>query len=241
MNDPANRLRVVAYLRVSTEEQAASGAGLAAQETTLRENASRNGWDIVATVRDEGVSAKDLDRAGLREALRLASTGGADAIAVAKLDRLTGSLVGLADLMEWTKRNRLALIAVDLGLDTSTGHGRLVAPIIAPVGEWQRERNSERTRLASAERRRAGLRMGRAGVRDALPAVAGRIAGARAAGQSWQAIADGLNADGVPTVRCGARWRVSSVQSAAGYGRPPGEAKRVALPDAPRRRASPVR
>ena len=35
-----------------------------------------------------------------------------------------------------------------------------------------------------------------------------------------QAIADQLNADGIPTVRGGAKWRRSSVQAAAGYERP---------------------
>jgi hypothetical protein len=35
-----------------------------------------------------------------------------------------------------------------------------------------------------------------------------------------QAIADALNEDGVPTLRGGAKWRPSSVQSALGYKRP---------------------
>jgi hypothetical protein len=35
-----------------------------------------------------------------------------------------------------------------------------------------------------------------------------------------QAIADTLNAEGVPTLRGGAEWRPSSVQAAAGYKRP---------------------
>jgi hypothetical protein len=44
----------------------------------------------------------------------------------------------------------------------------------------------------------------------------------RALADGWtlQAIADELNADGVPTLRGGAEWRPSSVQSAAGYKRP---------------------
>ena len=37
---------------------------------------------------------------------------------------------------------------------------------------------------------------------------------------SLQAIADRLNAEGVPTVRGGAMWRPSSVQRAVGYHRP---------------------
>jgi hypothetical protein len=42
----------------------------------------------------------------------------------------------------------------------------------------------------------------------------------REQGLSLQAIADRLNAEGVPTVRGGIMWRPSSVQCAAGYHRP---------------------
>jgi len=229
-------LRVAGYLRVSTDEQAGSGLGLVAQETAIRDACTRNGWQLVELIRDEGRSGKDLDRPGLRQALALAAAGDVDALAVAKLDRLTRSLVGIADLLEWSQRHRLALVALDLGLDTSTDTGRLVARIMASVGEWERDRIAERTRAAAAVRRDRGQVMGRPGVRDSLPDVAQRIREHRDAGATWQAIADKLNADGIPTVRGGTTWRVSSVQSAAGYVRPPAKAKRVALPEAPRRR-----
>ena len=42
----------------------------------------------------------------------------------------------------------------------------------------------------------------------------------REQGMTLQAIADVLNAEGVPTLRGGAMWRPSSVQRAAGYRRP---------------------
>jgi Recombinase len=42
----------------------------------------------------------------------------------------------------------------------------------------------------------------------------------RQAGMTLQAIADQLNAEGIPTLRGGAEWRPSSVQAAAGYRRP---------------------
>jgi hypothetical protein len=74
-----------------------------------------------------------------------------------------------------------------------------------------------------------------------MPEIAARIDRQRREGATWQAIADALTAEGVPTVRGGTRWRVSAVQSAAGYVRPPARAKRVDLPDAPRRRSRPGR
>jgi hypothetical protein len=59
------------------------------------------------------------------------------------------------------------------------------------------------------------------------PALQQRIAAMRENGMTLQAIADTLNGEGIPTVRGGARWRPSSVQTAAGYKRPaPGEKQR---------------
>lgn len=228
--------RVLAYIRVSTDEQARSGLGLTDQRNTLTTAAARNGWVLVDVVVDEGHSAKSLDRPGLLEVVNRVSMGEADVIAVAKLDRLTRSLVGLGDLLEWSERIGAALVALDLGLDTSTINGRLMARMIATVGEWEREQIADRTRAAATVRRAAGSKMGRAGVRDTMPEIADRIRTERTAGSTWQAIADGLNRDGVTTVRGGAMWRVSAVQAAAGYVRPPAKAKRVDLPEPPRRR-----
>ena len=59
------------------------------------------------------------------------------------------------------------------------------------------------------------------GVIEDVPALKKRIVSMRESGMTLQAIADVLNAEGVPTLRGGAKWRPSSVQSAAGYRRPP--------------------
>jgi hypothetical protein len=47
-----------------------------------------------------------------------------------------------------------------------------------------------------------------------------RIATMRAQGMTLQAIADQLNAENVPTLRGGMKWRPSSIQAASGYRRP---------------------
>jgi hypothetical protein len=63
------------------------------------------------------------------------------------------------------------------------------------------------------------------------PDLAQRIVRMRASGLTLQAIADQLNAEGVPTLRGGAKWRPSSVQVAAGYHRPAGGKWPGAFPD----------
>jgi DNA invertase Pin-like site-specific DNA recombinase len=66
MRPVSEHKRLIGYLRVSTDEQADSGAGLAAQEEQLRRAFEYEGWELVELVRDEGVSGKDLHREGLR-------------------------------------------------------------------------------------------------------------------------------------------------------------------------------
>lgn len=62
--------------------------------------------------------------------------------------------------------------------------------------------------------------MRKLGVAKYMPEVAARIVAERDEGHTWRAIADALNADGVPTLR-GARWHASTVQVIGGYKRPP--------------------
>ncbi len=83
-------MRVLAYVRVSTEEQADSGAGLAAQRAAIAAECERRGWQVVQVLEDAGYSAKDMKRPAVQEALRALGSGEANALVVAKLDRLPG-------------------------------------------------------------------------------------------------------------------------------------------------------
>ena len=230
--------RILGYVRVSTDEQAANGYGLQAQENAIMVEAERRGWTVVGIVRDEGVTGKTLDRPGLHEALSRAATGEAEVVVVAKLDRATRSLVGLADLIEWMTSAQVGFVALDLGIDTTNSTGRLVAHVMGSVAQWEREQISSRTKAAATVRREQGKRMGRESVRETRPDVAKRILSMRNAQPrtTWQRIADVLNADRVPTVRGGSEWRVSSVQAAAGYVRPPAKVGRGSLPTIPKRK-----
>lgn len=229
-------LPVLGYVRVSTSEQAESGLGLASQESAIRAHCARQGWDLLDVIHDDGASAKDLDRPGLRSALDRIACGEASGLVAAKLDRLSRSVVDFANLMGWCDAAGCALVALDMGIDTSSPSGRLVANVMAAVAEWERETIAQRTRDAATVRRGRGERMGRPGVRDSRPELAARIAQERSSGSTWQAIADRLNTEAVPTVRGGSQWRVSSVQSAAGYVRPPATRRQAALPELTRRR-----
>jgi len=204
--------RVVLYTRVSTGEQADSGAGLAAQESQLRAEAERRGWLVVGLLSDAGASGSSMrKRPALAEALALVDHGQGDVLAVAKLDRLSRSVLDFAQLMVRARELGWGLVALDLGVDTTTTSGRLVANVMVSVAEWERDIIGQRTREGLAERRAAGVRLG--GPQMVPAPIVARIVGGRRAGCTVRGIAAGLTAEGVPTARGGTVWASSSVQA----------------------------
>ena len=207
--------QVVGYIRVSTDEQGASGLGLEAQRRLIEEECRRRGWDLVQTFEDAGASGKSLGgRPALSGALEAVRSHSSDALVVAKLDRLSRSLLDFATLMEAARKEGWALVALDLGVDTTTPAGEMLASVLASFAQYERRLIGQRTKDALAVKRRQGVRLGRPLAIE--NAVVRRIAEARAAGLSLRAIAEKLNVDAVPTGHGGAKWHASTVNSVLG-------------------------
>lgn len=204
------RIRAIGYVRVSTREQAESGAGLQAQRDAITAAAAQRGWQVVGIRDDQGASAKSLSgRPGVLAAIEAVEHGGADVLVVAKLDRLSRSVADFAAILDRARRRNWGLVALDIGVDTTTPAGELVANVMAAVAQWERRAIGERTRDGLAAKRAAGVRLGRPPVLS--PVVVERIATARRAGCTLQAIADSLNDEAIPTAHGGACWRPSTV------------------------------
>jgi len=211
-------MRVIAYVRVSSEEQKLSGAGLAAQRHALEMEAARQGWTIIEVIEDAGYSARDLKRPGVQRALEALRGGEADALAVAKLDRLSRSMLDFASVMNAAQKEGWGLIALDCAVDTTTPAGEAMANILAVFAQFERRLIGQRTRDALAAKRAAGVRLGRP---RALPeSVVQRVVREREAGKTLAAIAQGLNDERVPTAQGGARWHPSTVRAVLGYATP---------------------
>ena len=111
----------------------------------------------------------------------------------------------LVETLQWINDADAFVMAVDEWLDPDLPPGRLSAGALVELGEW-RNRRVEARGLAPDLRR------------PGAPLTGGRHA---RTGDALQAIADALNAAGVPTLRGGSHWRPSSVQVLAGYKPPP--------------------
>jgi DNA invertase Pin-like site-specific DNA recombinase len=203
--------RVLAYIRVSSDEQRTSGAGLLAQREAILAECRRRGWHLVDLIEDAGYSAKDLKRPGVQLALETLREGRADALVVAKLDRLSRSMLDFASIMAKAQKQRWGLIALDCAVDTTTPAGEAMANVLATFAQFERRLISQRTKDALAAKRAQGVQLGRP--RQLPQPVVDRIQRYRQEGMTLNAIATSLNAALVPTAQGGQKWYPSTVQA----------------------------
>jgi DNA invertase Pin-like site-specific DNA recombinase/peptidoglycan hydrolase-like protein with peptidoglycan-binding domain len=206
--------RVIGYVTVSADADISNDDRSAEAINAMCE---RSGWELLEIVRDREMG-RTLERPALGYALDRIAHRQADGLVVSDLQRLSRSIADLGTLMAWFRRAQATLVALDLGIDTSTPKGRHVASALIALSNHAHRRAAHRSENGLTEPG-ADRRTGRPSVRHD-PELLERIAAMRATGMTLQAIADQLNAEGVPTLRGGLKWRPSSIQAALGYRRP---------------------
>lgn len=154
-------MKVVAYLRVSTDKQAERGLGLQVQEQAIKKWARANKHRVVLWTRDEGVSGSNgLDtRVGLLDALDGLKERGVDGLVVYRLDRLARDLIVQETLLAEVKRIGAQVFSTSptessfLGDDPDDPSRALIRQILGAVAQY--ERSMIRLRLAAGRRRKA--------------------------------------------------------------------------------------
>jgi DNA invertase Pin-like site-specific DNA recombinase len=212
----------VAYYRVSTQRQGASGLGLEAQQATVAAFvASRSAALVGAFTEVESGRKSDAERPQLASALLLCRLKRAKLL-IAKLDRLARDAHFLLGL----EKAGLEFIAADI-----PHANRLTVGIMALVAEDEARAISARTKAALAARKARGLPLGnpatlQPGNRQTAAAAAAvwsrqaaehaarvmpLIRGLRAQGYSLNAIARHLEENSVASAR-GGRWNAARVR-----------------------------
>lgn len=220
--------QAIAYVRVSTHEQASEGVSLAAQEERIRAYCTMAGLDLVAVIRDEGISAsKEMaTRPGGAELLSLVADKGIKNIVALKLDRLFRDAADCLNQTRAWDAAGISLHLIDMGgtaINTGTAMGRFFITMAAGFAELERNMIAERTAAALAHKKAHGEAYSPTPLgfnRDGKRLVANgqeqetikRIKSWHTEGVSMQEIARRLNDAGTPTKK-GGKWYASTVSN----------------------------
>lgn len=215
----------IGYVRVSTDGQAESGAGLAAQRAAIETFAKRHGLTITAWHEDAGISgaAAIEDRPGLMAALAGLRRG--DVLIVAKRDRIARDTLTALTIERTVNRRKASIMSAD-GVGNGDGAAdQFMRSIMDAAAAFERGLIKQRTRAALAAKRKAGERTGevpfgwtlgedgRLVEVEAEQLVLANIRSCRAAGMSLRQIAAILTEANVPTKKGRAAWNHNTVAS----------------------------
>ena len=210
--------RVALYTRVSTEDQAREGFSLAAQLKRLRAYCASQKWTIAAEYVDDGHSGRDARRPAYQR--MMVERDAWDLVLVLKMDRIHRNSRNFMSMMDDLRRWEKDFVSATESLDTSTATGRFVADMLQRIAQLESEQTGERVHMGMLEAAQEGKFLGMSdpyGFRydsqtKNLAVVPEEAEVVREVfrlyfsdSRSMRAIADGLNARGVPT-KMGRRW-----------------------------------
>ena len=151
-------IRVVCYIRVSTQEQKLHGLSLDAQRDTLTRYAQQHGLKIVGWYEDEGVSGRKLikRRPALQRMLNDAQAGKFDRIIFIKLDRYFRSVGEYYECQKILESHKVLWTATEEKYDLTTASGRYWVTQKLAMAEYEADNTGERIRLVNEYKVRTG-------------------------------------------------------------------------------------
>lgn len=216
-------MQAIFYLRVSTEQQATEGVSLEAQQAKLTAWATLNDATVLGVYSDAGLSGTKDDRPGLLNAMAAATKAKATLVvySLSRLSRSTAATIRLADELN---RAGAELVSLSEKIDTTTAAGKMVFRMLSVLNEFERDLVSERTTTALRHKKSQGQRVGEIPfgydlAADGIALIANPaqleaielINSLRAAGLTYQAIANELTARGIATKKGSAKWSTASI------------------------------
>lgn len=218
-------MRLIGYVRVSTDEQAGSGHSLGQQPQRLQAYCDLHGHTLVRVLADEGVSASIplRKRAGGGMVLAALKADDADGVVVLRLDRLFRDALDGLEFFNRTLRNaRVSVHSISELIDTSTPAGKLALTLQLATAQYERDVAVQRAIECNTSLRRAGRVYG--GIPYGVVALDGRlyrdpelwpqreaIIERLRAGASLRTLRQALAAEGVVSPGGKARWSINTL------------------------------
>ena len=146
-------MTAIGYIRVSTEDQVKEGVSLDNQKAKIEAYCQLKDLELSEIVEDAGISAKNLNRAGVKKVLEMARKKTIDAVVVYKLDRMFRSTVDALETTKMFDRWGISFHSIHETLDTKSAMGRFFFTLIAALAEMERRIIGERTKAALSHKR----------------------------------------------------------------------------------------
>ena len=148
-------LRAGLYARVSTQDQQT----LPMQSKTMKEYATRRGWQVVLQVKE--IASGASQRESREKLMAAARRREIDVVLVWRLDRWGRSVTDLLATLQELEHLGVGFVSLTEALDLTTPAGRAMAGLLAVFAEFEREILRERVRAGLDHARQNGQRLGR--------------------------------------------------------------------------------
>jgi len=138
-------IKVVGYVRVSTDEQVRAGVSLEAQKAKILSWSTALDYKTICIEEDAGISGKNIRaREGLQRALNKACAEKAILVvySLSRLSRSTKDTLSVAEMLDAAGAD---LVSLSERIDTTTAAGKMVFRMLAVLNEFERDQISERT------------------------------------------------------------------------------------------------
>jgi len=153
---PKETMRVLGYVRVSTENQL-ENYSVEEQAARIRAYCAAKGWDLLRIYTDGGFSGGNTKRPALQKMLGDIQKGTASAVVVYKLDRLSRSQKDTLTLIEdCFLANQTDFISINENFDTSTPFGRAMIGMLSVFAQLEKDQITERFTMGRIGRGKAG-------------------------------------------------------------------------------------
>ncbi len=150
--------KVVAYCRVSTNEQS-----IGSQLEAIKNYCINQNWELVKVYEDCGISGAKDQRPGLDELKRdcMKQRRGWTGVIAYKYDRIARSVTHLLHCLNLFQSYKIDFISISEGIDTSTSVGKMVFTFLAGIAEFERSLISDRVKAGIEHAKATGKVFGR--------------------------------------------------------------------------------
>ena len=155
-------MKVLGYVRVSSEMQKRKGNSIDLQNKKINEYCLLNDFDLIDVYEDDGISGMSIDkRDGYKGMLDYMKKNSVDGIVVWSLSRLGRRMKDVVEFMDYLKVNDIKFCSIKENLSNDDKIGSLIMNILSSINEFEVEVIRERIRDVKRNKKENGAVYGR--------------------------------------------------------------------------------